>query len=179
MIDSNVEPQDQEMNGTSPNGHARRMNRGQLLQRTGLGAIAAIAGLHTVPTLAAAKKKNTDKSKEVLGGWHATVHVDGTPAPFDTLYSFAPGGAFARVDGRNNAPSLGTWRWENNRAILAFTVFSFSPTGQRNGTITARSTLSASPVVGTVKPLTRTLRHQATKGLTPGVQSVRQFSPAR
>jgi hypothetical protein len=139
MTDTNVEP---EVPAKTPS--PGRMDRGQLLRRGGLGAVAAIAGLQALPTLVDAKQKTADKGKAVEGAWHATVHVDGSPTPFDTLYAFSPGGAFARVDGRNNGPSLGTWKVANGRIIIGFVVFSFGPTGLRNGTITAQAALTVS-----------------------------------
>jgi hypothetical protein len=117
-----------------------RVPRSRFLQGAGLGALGAVIGLEAAPTIAEAKARSVQKGHSAEGAWHATVHVDGSPIPFDTLYSFVPGGVFGRVDGRNNAPSYGEWQAVGKNAIVfAFLVFSFSPTGQRNGTITALS----------------------------------------
>lgn len=119
----------------------RRIQRKQLLQGAGLGVLGMFAGLHAAPVAAQAQGLNQGKGKSVEGSWHVTVHVDGTPDPFDTLYAFAPGGVFVRVDGRNNAPSLGYWKKQGKNSIaIAFIVFNFNASGQRTGTITALAT---------------------------------------
>jgi hypothetical protein len=117
-----------------------RVDRRHLLQGAGLGALGALAAVSAAPVAVQASELRRTKTPDVLGAWHATIQIDGTPAPapFDTLYAFGPGGIFARVDGRNNAPSLGTWKATGkNKLVFAFLVFILSPTGQRAGTVTA------------------------------------------
>jgi hypothetical protein len=76
----------------------------------------------------------------VVGAWHVTVDVTGSTTPFDTLYLFNPGGGFARIDGRNNAAAVGSWTENGNSTVsLTFVLFSFDPTGHRQGTITAQA----------------------------------------
>ena len=116
-----------------------KLDRRQLLTIGGAGALSALA-LTGAPAIARAD--NADAADEgrggVLGAWSVTVHVDGSSKPFDTLYTFAAGGAFARVDGRNNAPALGTWAHAADGSVnVTFVLYSFNTSGQRVGTITA------------------------------------------
>jgi hypothetical protein len=48
------------------------------------------------------------------------------PATFDALYAFADGGAFTRIDGRNNAPAVGTWkRGDDGEIVFSARLFNF------------------------------------------------------
>lgn len=87
----------------------------------------------------------------VLGSWHVTVQVDGSTTTFDTLYSFASGGAFSRVDGRNNVPGLGTWKRDGDSIVFTFELFAFDASGKRVGTISApcRATVHDGKLSGT------------------------------
>jgi hypothetical protein len=80
---------------------------------------------------------NMDEGERVEGSWYITVQVtEPSPATFDALYGFAKGGVFTRIDGRNNAPALGTWkRTEGGGIIFSNILFNFSA-GVRTGYIT-------------------------------------------
>jgi hypothetical protein len=82
---------------------------------------------------------NMDEDERVEGSWYITVHViEPSPATFDALYGFAKGGVFARIDGRNNAPALGTWkRTEDGGIIFSNILFNFTA-GLRTGYITGK-----------------------------------------
>ena len=85
------------------------INRRQLLIGAGVGAIGAAAVVGRTPAAVLAEEQGEDE--RVDGGWHVTVEVtQPSPATFDALYGFAEGGVFTRIDGRNNAPAVGTWK---------------------------------------------------------------------
>src|SRR6266508_2107904 len=97
------------------------------------GIVAAAAYAAHPSTSAARANKGADR---VVGAWHVTVNVDGSPTPFDTLYLFTGSGGFVRIDGRNDVPGLGDWRESTeNRVALTVVLFSFDASGQRVGTI--------------------------------------------
>jgi hypothetical protein len=82
----------------------------------------------------------TAADNSVVGAWHVTVYVAGSPppAPFDTLYLFNGDGGFSRIDGRNDVPALGAWdQSTEGRVSSTFMLFSFDAAGHRVGTITA------------------------------------------
>jgi hypothetical protein len=125
--------------------------RGQVLRSAGLGALGALAAIHSAPITAHAGVLSRTGVLGADGSWHVSVQVDGVPGTFDTLYSFAPGGVFVRVDGSNNAPGLGQWKTRGKHDIVfAFVVFSISLSGQRAGTITAlcRATINGDSLTG-------------------------------
>lgn len=104
------------------------------MTRAGVGALGAFAFLRAAPP-ANAKEAIDD----VNGAWDVAVQVEQpTPAQYDALYAFAAGGAFMRIDGRNNAPALGEWRkQDDNTTVITALLYSFDPnTSKRLGTIT-------------------------------------------
>lgn len=101
-----------------------RINRRQLLVVAGAGAAGAAAALGAAPLTALAAED--DGSGDLLGSWHVSVQVTSpSPASFDVLYAFARGGVFTRVDGRSNAPSVGTWKAAKAGGIV-FSAISFN-----------------------------------------------------
>jgi hypothetical protein len=78
----------------------------------------------------------------VEGSWYITVKVTSpSPASFDATYGFAKGGVFTRIDGRTNAPAVGTWkRAKGGGIVFSNLLFNFnagvlpSP-ASRNGAI--------------------------------------------
>lgn len=76
------------------------------------------------------------ETDRVEGGWYITVDVtEPSPSTFDALYTFAVGGAFTRIDGRNNAPALGTWkRTDDGEIVFSAILFNFVA-GVRTGYI--------------------------------------------
>jgi hypothetical protein len=115
------------------------INRRQLLIRAGVGAIGTAAAVGRTPAAVFPEEQEEDE-RRVEGGWYITVEViQPSPAMFDALYGFAQGGSFTRIDGRNNAPAVGTWRRAEDGAIIfSFTLFNFVA-GVRTGYITAKS----------------------------------------
>jgi len=102
----------------------KSISRRQLLVGAGAGAAGAAAALGAAPLAALASKD--EQSKNVEGSWHVSVQVTSpSPASFDVLYAFAAGGVFTRVDGRSNAPSVGTWKRAEDGGIV-FSAISFN-----------------------------------------------------
>jgi hypothetical protein len=86
------------------------IGRRQLLAGMGTGTLGAMAALVAgmTPVLA----KESDEAR-VEGSWQAVIHIEqpaDKAATFPAMFGFASGGVFSRVDGRDNAPSLGTWK---------------------------------------------------------------------
>ena len=79
---------------------------------------------------------NSGGDDEVTGGWYVTVNITSPiTSTFDATYTFGKGGAFTRIDGRNNAPAAGTWkRLENGDIAISAILFNFV-NGTRNGAI--------------------------------------------
>lgn len=76
--------------------------------------------------------------RSIVGSWHITVQVDGSPTPFDTLYVFNRDGGGLRIDGRNNAPGVVEWTQDSqDRDVMTIVLFSFDASGKRVGTITS------------------------------------------
>jgi hypothetical protein len=54
-----------------------------------------------------------ESDARVEGSWQAVIHIEkpaDKAATFPAMLGFASGGVFSRVDGRDNSPSLGTWK---------------------------------------------------------------------
>jgi hypothetical protein len=102
------------------------VRRRQLLLGAGAGAIGSAVAVGAEPVSALAGEDAADARVE--GSWYVTVNVtQPTPATFDALYAFARGGAFTRIDGRNNAPALGTWkRAPGGGIIISAILFNFT-----------------------------------------------------
>lgn len=109
------------------------LSRRELLFKAGVGALATAAAVATLPATARADEEDA----AIEGSWWVQVHVDqpaGVP-DFDVTYGFAEGGVFTRIDGRNGATSLGTWkRTEDGKIVIALRVFHFTQ-GVRDATI--------------------------------------------
>jgi hypothetical protein len=74
----------------------------------------------------------------IVGSWHVTVNVDGSPTPFDALYLINRDGGFFRIDGRNNVPGLGNWQEStSDRVAITVVLFAFNAAAQRVGTISS------------------------------------------
>jgi hypothetical protein len=103
---------------------AARINRRQLLVGAGAGAVGTVGVLAAAPVSALASEG--EPGDDIQGSWHVSVEVT-TPsaASFDVLYAFARGGVFTRVDGRTNAPSVGTWKRAED-GVIVFSAISFN-----------------------------------------------------
>jgi hypothetical protein len=116
------------------------INRRQLLVGAGAGALGSAAALGAAPLSALAAEEEDGRGVE--GSWYISVQVTSpSPATFDATYAFAGGGAFTRIDGRTNAPAVGTWKRATGGGIVFSNIlFNFnagalpSPT-TRNGAI--------------------------------------------
>jgi hypothetical protein len=110
------------------------INRRQLLIRAGAGALGTAAAAGFAPTVVHGQEQGQDEGVE--GGWYISVEVtQPAPATFDALYAFGKGGSFTRIDGRNNAPALGTWkRAEDGAIVFRALLFNFVA-GVRTGFI--------------------------------------------
>ena len=122
--------------------HVRWITFGGMIASLLLGVPAAV-GVGTPAVFAG--QQSAQEDNRVEGSWYVTVHVT-QPAnlpDFDALYAFAKGGVFTRIDGRNNAPGVGTWRHTSDHDIQ-FSSFLFNFAGgtlpspaTRNGAIMA------------------------------------------
>ena len=103
----------------------------------------AVLGVAMVASAALATSSRHSRSvaageTSVVGSWHVTVNVDGSPTPFDALYLINRDGGFFRIDGRNNVPGLGNWgESTNDRVVITVVLFTFNAAGQRVGTISS------------------------------------------
>lgn len=117
-----------------------RINRRQMLVGLGVGAAGTAAALGTAPLTALAAE--SEDGGGVEGSWYITVNVTSpSAATFDALYAFGKGGVFTRIDGRTNAPAVGTWkRAPGGGIVFSNILFNFaalqlpSP-ASRNGAI--------------------------------------------
>lgn len=103
-----------------------RISRRQLLVGAGAGAVGTAAALGAAPLRAFAS--DGEEGGGVEGSWYVNVQITSpTPASFDTLYAFAKGGVFTRIDGRNNGPAVGTWkRSAQGGIVFSAVVFNFN-----------------------------------------------------
>src|SRR5713226_2850168 len=116
------------------------ISRRQLLVGAGAGAVGAAAALGAAPLRALASEG--EEGSAVEGSWYVSVQVTSpSPASFDTLYAFAKGGVFTRIDGRNNASTVGAWkRAEGGGIVFSAVQFNFNAgvlpgPASRNGAI--------------------------------------------
>jgi hypothetical protein len=120
------------------------INRRQLLRDAARGAIGTTAAVGLMSSgVFAEQQRGPEESEHVEGGWYITVEVtQPSPAMFDALYGFGKGGEFTRIDGRNNAPAIGTWtRTEDGSIVFSAILFNFVNgvrTGYISGKFTAR-----------------------------------------
>jgi hypothetical protein len=121
--------------------------------------VASIAASGLIASLLLGVPAAAADDERVEGSWYITVQVtEPSPATFDALYGFAKGGVFTRIDGRNNASALGTWkRTEDGGNIFSNLLFNFTD-GVRTGYITGE--FAARVVAGT---LTGTFTAEATE----------------
>ena len=121
------------------------INRRQVLARVGAVGTVAVLGGATTQALTSAP----EEQERVEGSWYISVDVTSpSPAKFDVLYGFAEGGMFTRIDGRNNAPALGTWkRAEDGTIIFSNILFNFAA-GVRTGYVSGK--FSARVIDGTM-----------------------------
>jgi hypothetical protein len=113
--------------------------RGRLVLAVSLAALGvAVAASAAFATSSRHSRSGDAGDASVVGSWHVTVNVDGSPTPFDALYLINRDGGFFRIDGRNNAPGLGNWQESTtNRAAITSVLFTFNTAGQRLGTISS------------------------------------------
>jgi hypothetical protein len=116
------------------------ISRRQLMVGAGAGAIGTAAALGAAPLRALASDR--EDAVAVEGSWYISVTVTSpSPASFDATYAFAKGGAFTRIDGRTNAPAVGTWkRAEDGGIVFSNILFNFNAgalpsVASRNGAI--------------------------------------------
>jgi hypothetical protein len=104
---------------------AQNIGRRQLLAGMGAGTLGAVAALGAGMTPVLAK----DSEARVDGSWQAVIHIEkpaDKAATFPAMYGFARGGVFSRVDGRDNAPSLGTWKHSEAGIVFERIEYQFS-----------------------------------------------------
>jgi hypothetical protein len=124
-----------------------------MLSKTWWLAVLVAVGIGT-PAVFAAEQEHGEENSQIEGSWYVTVHVTEPPnlPDYDALYAFATGGVFTRIDGRNNAPGVGTWKHTSGHHIVFSSfLFNFAPDAlpspaTRNGAILA--VLDASVIDG-------------------------------
>src|SRR6267143_6714783 len=101
--------------------------------------VASIAASGLIVSLLLGVPAAAADDERVEGSWYIMVQVtEPSPATFDALYGFTKGGVFTRIDGRNNASALGTWkRTEDGGIIFSNILFNFTD-GVRTGYITGK-----------------------------------------
>jgi len=115
------------------------INRRQLLIGAGVGAFGTVTAVGRAAPGVFAEEQGGDE--QVEGSWYITVEVtQPSPATFDALYGFAKGGVFTRIDGRNNAPAVGTWKRAEDGAIIFSNILFNFVAGVRTGYITGKFT---------------------------------------
>ena len=70
-----------------------------------------------------------ESEARVEGSWQAVIHINqpaDKAATFPAMFGFARGGVFSRVDGRDNAPSLGTWKHSEAGIVFQRIEYQFS-----------------------------------------------------
>jgi hypothetical protein len=101
------------------------IGRRQLLVGMGAGSLGAVAALGAGITPVLAKESEAP----VEGSWQAVIHIEkptANVATFPSMFGFARGGVFSRVDGRDNAPSLGTWKHSEAGIVFQRIEYQFS-----------------------------------------------------
>ena len=101
------------------------IGRRQLLAGMGAGTVGAVAALGAGMTPALADESEA----RVEGSWQALIHIErpaDKAATFPAMLGFARGGVFSRVDGRDNAPSLGTWKHSEAGIVFQRIEYQFS-----------------------------------------------------
>ena len=113
------------------------IGRRQLLAGMGAGTLGAVAALGAgiTPVLANGSEGRVD------GSWQAVIHVEQPPdkaTSFPAMFGFAGGGVVTRVDGRDNAPSLGTWKHSEAGIVFERIEYQFAA-GVLVRTVTVRA----------------------------------------
>ena len=106
------------------------IGRRQLLAGMGAGTLGAVAALGAgmTPVLAQGSEANESEAR-VEGSWQAVIHIEKPTTnaiTFPAMFGFASGGVFSRVDGRDNAPSLGTWKHSEAGIVFQRIEYQFS-----------------------------------------------------
>src|SRR6202171_4430655 len=104
------------------------IGRRQLLAGMGAGTLGAVAALGAgmTPVLA------NGSEARVEGSWQALIHVEQPPdkaVTYPAMFGFAGGGVVTRVDGRDNAPSLGTWKHSEAGIVFQRIEYQFAAGG--------------------------------------------------
>jgi len=101
------------------------IGRRELLAGMGAGTVGAVAALGVGMTPVWAK----ESEGRVEGSWQAVIHVEQPPdkaVTFPAMFGFAGGGVVTRVDGRDNAPSLGTWKHSEEGIVFQRIEYQFA-----------------------------------------------------
>ena len=101
------------------------IDRRQMLMGMGAGTVGAVAALGAGMTPVLAKESEA----RVEGSWQAVIHVEkptANVATFPAMFGFAGGGVVSRIDGRDNSPSLGTWKHSEAGIVFQRIEYQFS-----------------------------------------------------
>jgi hypothetical protein len=111
--------------------------------RLRLFVIAALVAL-AVPSITVARTgkshpRSEQKTAAIVGTWDVQVSPDGE-TPFPALLTFNRGGGLVETESEAPGTGLGSWkRVGDDRYVLAFKTFIFSPTGEPGGWVVVRS----------------------------------------
>ena len=125
------------------------IGRRQMLVGMGAGTLGAVAALGAgmTPVLA------NGSEARVEGSWQAVIHIEQPPdktATFPAMFGFAGGGVFTRVDGRDNAPSLGTWKHSEAGIVFQRIEYQFlADVFQRTVTVLSAAEVDGDSMSGT------------------------------
>ena len=103
----------------------RVIDRRQMLMGMGAGTVGAVAALGAGMTPVLAKESEA----RVEGSWQAVIHVEkptANAATFPAMFGFTGGGVVCRIDGRDNSPSLGTWKHSEAGIVFQRIEYQFS-----------------------------------------------------
>ena len=101
------------------------IGRRELLAGMGAGTVGAVAALGVGMTPVWAK----ESEGRVEGSWQAVIHVEQPPdkaVTFPAMFGFAGGGVVTRIDGRDNAASLGTWKHSTEGIVFQRIEYQFA-----------------------------------------------------
>jgi hypothetical protein len=127
----------------------RGIGRRQLLAGMGAGTLGAVAALGAGMTPVLAKESEA----RVEGSWQAVIQIKqpaDKAATFPAMFGFAGGGVFSRVDGRDNAPSLGTWKHSEAGIVFQRIEYQFlADVFQRTVTVLSAAEVDGDSMTGT------------------------------
>jgi hypothetical protein len=125
MTSTATEPQVGAHSGRGEGMGEQGIGRRHMLVGMGAGTLGAVAALAAGITPVLAKESDA----RVEGSWQALIRVEkpaANAATFPAMFGFAKGGVVSRIDGRDNSPSLGTWKHSDVGIVFQRIEYQFS-----------------------------------------------------